>query len=294
MKALTAVTAYDVEAQADRLSALAVRALIEEARLSPKPGLVDSRGAGAHRDLSLDLMERSARSLQSTFYRLALHSWLRPADAALRQEIGRLGREGEQQMMAATGGVNTHRGAIFCLGMVCAALASCHGRRIALSPAAVRAELLSSWGDALVRHAMPGAASSHGLQAAARYAVGGAREEGALGFPAVFEVGLPRLQASLQAGRGDTHARIDALFALMAQVSDTNVYHRGAAEGAAVVKLHGQRFIDAGGTGASGWLDRALDSHAVFTGMRLSPGGAADLLAAACLVHQAILAQAAA
>lgn len=272
------------------LARLAVRSLHQELCLYPKPGLVSPIDNGSHDDMNAATFMRSLFALR--------HYFVLIAEAGMRQagfhELRQLGIAAEQRMLRATGGVNTHRGAIFCLGMVCAALASCHGRRIALSPAAVRAELLSSWGDALVRHAMPGAASSHGLQAAARYAVGGAREEGALGFPAVFEVGLPQLQASLQAGRGDTHARIDALFALMAQVSDTNVYHRGAAEGAAVVKLHGQRFIDAGGTGASGWLDRALDSHAVFTGMRLSPGGAADLLAAACLVHQAILAQAAA
>ena len=65
---------------------------------------------------------------------------------------------------------------------------------------------------------------------AAEHAVGGAREEGALGFPAVFEVALPQLQATLAAGRDLHHARIDTLFALMAHLSDTNVYHRGGAE----------------------------------------------------------------
>ncbi len=76
---------------------------------------------GAHQDLTLALMERSAHSLTSTFYALALHSWQRPADIALRQQVGRLGREGEAQMMAATGGVNTHRGAIWALGLLVSA-----------------------------------------------------------------------------------------------------------------------------------------------------------------------------
>ena len=73
-------------------------------------------------------MERSARSLTPTFQALAQQSWLRPADIALRQTVGRLGREGEQQMMAATCGVNTHRGAIWALGLLVSAVAMLGGK----------------------------------------------------------------------------------------------------------------------------------------------------------------------
>ncbi len=105
------------ESRVSWLAHTASACLIDEARLSPKPGLVDSRGSGAHQDLTLALMERSARSLQPTFHALAEQSWRRPADIALRETVGRLGREGEAQMMLATGGVNTHRGAIWALGL---------------------------------------------------------------------------------------------------------------------------------------------------------------------------------
>ncbi|MDN8553310.1 triphosphoribosyl-dephospho-CoA synthase, partial [Citrobacter werkmanii] len=112
-----------VEGGAEWLARTATQCLIDEARLSPKPGLVDSRGNGAHHDLSLALMERSAHSLTPTFQALAQQSWQRPADIALRQTVGRLGREGEKQMMAATDGVNTHRGAIWALGLLVSAVA---------------------------------------------------------------------------------------------------------------------------------------------------------------------------
>lgn len=111
------------ETRARWLAQTASICLIDEARLSPKPGLVDSRGNGAHQDLNLALMERSARSLQPTFHALAQQSWRRPADIALRETVGRLGREGEAQMMQATSGVNTHRGAIWALGLLVSATA---------------------------------------------------------------------------------------------------------------------------------------------------------------------------
>ncbi len=88
---------------------------------------MDSRGNGAHQDLNLALMERSARSLQPTFHALAEQSWRRPADIALRETVGRLGREGEAQMKLATGGVNTHRGAIWALGLLVSAVAMLGG-----------------------------------------------------------------------------------------------------------------------------------------------------------------------
>jgi triphosphoribosyl-dephospho-CoA synthase len=101
----------------------------------------------------------------------------------------------------------------------------------------------------------------------------------------VFEVGLVAMQATLVAGRSMYHAKVDTLFALMTHMSDTNVYHRGGEHGAAMVRLHARAFVEAGGTANPGWKATALDSHRLFVANRLSPGGAADLLAATCLVH---------
>ena len=112
-----------VESRLHQLAQHATDCLIEEVNLTPKPGLVDRRGSGAHQDLSLAMMERSARSLTPTFYALAQQCWQRPADIALRETVGRLGRESERQMMATTDGVNTHRGAIWALGLLVSAAA---------------------------------------------------------------------------------------------------------------------------------------------------------------------------
>ena len=101
----------------------------------------------------------------------------------------------------------------------------------------------------------------------------------------MFFIGLPALRSALASGRDMRCARIDALFALMARVSDTNIYHRGGAEGALAVRRSAHAFIARGGTAAPDWERHALGCHRRFVAARLSPGGAADLLGAVCLLH---------
>ena len=105
------------------LATLAVRALIAEAELTPKPGLVDQRGPGAHADLSLMLMKRSARSLRPHFEQMALASFGQVPNQTLREELGAIGRSAERSMLLVTNGVNTHRGAIWALGLLVSAVA---------------------------------------------------------------------------------------------------------------------------------------------------------------------------
>jgi len=270
-----------------QVARLAVRSLHQELTLYPKPGLVSLVDNGSHADMDAGTFMRSLFALRR-YFALITRAGMQAAPFAHLQQLG---VQAEARMLAATGGINTHRGAIFALGMLCAAIGACRAQHIGLSPAAVRAALLIQWGDALARHCVPQpSGQSHGLQVARAHAVGGAREEGALGFPSVFEVALPGLEATLAQGRSEYHARIDALFALMARLSDTNVYHRGGAAGAELVRQHSAAFVAAGGTANPAWPHAALACHRAFVRQRLSPGGAADLLAAACLVRQACLA----
>ena len=263
-----------VEGGAEWLARTATQCLIDEARLSPKPGLVDSRGNGAHHDLSLALMERSARSLTPTFQALAQQSWLRPADIALRQTVGRLGREGEQQMMAATGGVNTHRGAIWALGLLVSAVAMRGGDASAPVIAATAATLAK----------LPDAAApkifSKGLRATHRYRVPGAREEAQQAFPHILQRALPQLRLSRMNGGSESHARIDALMAIMTSLTDTCVLSRAGMEGLEAMQHGARAVLTAGGSAtpegqqALHLLDRQM------LALNASPGGAADLLAA--------------
>jgi triphosphoribosyl-dephospho-CoA synthase len=255
----------------------AVRSLYQELVLYPKPGLVSLVDTGSHEDMDASTFVRSLFSLRRYFLDIAL-AGRQDADFAV---LRRLGIEAERRMLLATGGINTHRGAIFSLGMLCAAA----GRAgwPGWQADALRSTLVDCWGEALAGHRGPNA--SNGALARARHAAPGAREQAAAGFPAIFELALPVLRRTLAAGRGLRCARIDTLFTLMAELSDTNVYHRGGPEGARIVRAASLRFLARGGTAAADWEEVAMAAHRLFVAHRLSPGGAADLLAATCFVH---------
>ncbi|MFC0226439.1 triphosphoribosyl-dephospho-CoA synthase [Serratia aquatilis] len=281
MKSSPCLILSDAEVIASRLAELATQALLDEARLSPKPGLVDARGSGAHQDLTLALMERSAHSLAPVFYQLAIASWQRPADIALRQEIGRIGREGERLMMAATAGVNTHRGAIWALGLLVTAVAMCGGDATPFNSCALAAQLAQ-----LPDHASP-KLFSKGLRATQRYQVSGAREEAQQGFPHVLQRALPQLWQSRARGGSEQAAQIDALMAVMTTLSDTCVLSRGglpalkAMQQGAVEVLQAGGFQHPAGQAALTRLEQQLLAR------NASPGGAADLLAAALFLDRA-------
>src|SRR5271168_3818166 len=119
----SAVDGLEIRPTAIELSAAAVSALVEEAELTPKPALVDRRGNGAHHDLDLTRLRRSAQSLQDGFAAIARAAEKEEPSLRLREELGRIGRDMERRMLVVTGGGNAHRGAIWALGLLVAAAA---------------------------------------------------------------------------------------------------------------------------------------------------------------------------
>nr|WP_229505203.1 triphosphoribosyl-dephospho-CoA synthase MdcB [Massilia mucilaginosa] len=260
---------------------LAIASLYAELALYPKPGLVSMVDNGSHADMNAATFMRSLFSLRHYFRHICLAGGQGAPFATLK----RLGIDAEERMLRATGGVNTHRGAIFSLGLLCAAAGRAYAHGGDLTAAALQAHLLAGWGKELGSHTTAIHQQSHGLAAAAKHGAKGARHEAASGLPSVFRTGLGALRRTLNDGRAMRQARIDALFALMIHVSDTNVVHRGGPQGAAFVRIQASAFCHAGGTASTGWEAHALAIHHAFVERNLSPGGAADLLAASCFVH---------
>lgn len=264
-----------IEETAVWLADSAVQALREEAQLTPKPGLVDRRGSGAHTDMNLALMEKSAESLKSTFYRMALAGWMRSPDTILRRQIGAIGRLGEKEMMAATSGVNTHRGAIWSLGLLTTAASIYQGEtdsQTLLNTAAKLARIEDS--------ARP-VAFSKGQYACHRYKVPGARGEAQMGFPHVMKA-LPYLRQTQQTGK--QAAQINALMAIMAELPDTCVLSRGGMKALEIMNQKSLEVLASGGFQSEAGLQAYNHLESQMMAMNVSPGGAADLLAAAIFI----------
>lgn len=273
-----------------QLARFARDALIDEARLTPKPALVDARGSGAHSDLDLATMLRSAFALESTFRALSRAARGSTPSVALRTDLARIGRAGEAAMMRATHGSNAHRGAIWIVGLLVAGAAIVPAPFIADDGAHAHAALICETGAQIARFddllARP--ADSNGERVRLRYNVGGARREAQDGFPHVMRVGLPALHAARAQGHDESTARVDALLAIMASLDDTCVLHRAGLAGRAAAQAGARRVRDAGGiaTRAGRAAFDALE-HALLA-LNASPGGAADLLAATLFIDRLV------
>jgi len=260
----------------ERLAELVVDALLDEARLAPKPGLVDSRRNGAHTDLDFALMCRSARALKPAFAAMAEAGRAAAAPTlALRETLGRLGREAEATMMSTTRGVNTHRGAIWAMGLLVAA-AAIEGPDGTASAIAEVAATIAQTPD---RHA-PLRTANKGERACREFGVTGARGQAQSGFPHVIELGLPELRRSRIRGDSETASRLNSLLAIISRLDDTCVLSRAGAAVLTAFQEHAAGVLAAGGVATlSGRRKlRQLDSLAL--ACNASPGGAADLLAA--------------
>jgi triphosphoribosyl-dephospho-CoA synthase len=266
------------DVRALELPRLAVSALIEEAELTPKPALVDRRGSGAHQDLDLPRLRRSARSLRDGLVAIARAAEGQGPSLRLREELGRIGREMERRMLAATNGSNAHRGAIWALGLLVAAAAQrpskrYFSRRSAADTAAVAAAF------ARLPDRFAPCLRSNGERARLRFGADGARGEAEAGFPHVLLIGLPTLRAARKKGIPETCARLDALMAIMATLDDTCLLHRGGRAALAAAKTGSFAVLAAGGTAVPAGLARLHRLHAELIDLWASPGGSGDLLA---------------
>jgi triphosphoribosyl-dephospho-CoA synthase len=258
-----------------RLADMAVSALMDEATLTPKPGLVDLRSRGAHQDMDWMMMCHSARVLHPTFHALAESGRQISEPLTLRVRIGQIGRQGEAAMLQATGGVNTHRGAIWALGLLVTAAA---GRQADAAPEAIAAHA-----GAIARchdRFAPSHTGNKGELACRRYGVGGARAQAQADFPHVIHLALPCLRTSRRRGDDELTARLNCLVALIAELDDTCVLSRGGTAALAAVQAGAAQVLAAGGAGSVGGKYALRRLEHMLIAMNVSPGGAADLLAA--------------
>ena len=277
------------------LAGLAVQALVDEATLAPKPGLVTPWSRGAHRDMDHALFLASARALEPCFA-ACVRAGLEASEAGLEGLLDRLrtiGRAGEVAMFQATGGVNTHKGAIFCLGLLCAAA----GFQLQAPPSAFplgdRACLLvARICEGLVARELALGASGLPLTAGERLyrerGVRGARGQAEDGYPLVRLALLPLLRQAR--GHGPERFRtacLDALLHAMVDLEDSCLLVRGGPAGLVIAREGARMVLRCGGAATKDGmraleiLDRRMSQEG------LSPGGCADMVAATLFLVEA-------
>jgi len=247
---------------------LAERALRLELDTTPKPGLVDRRDNGAHKDMDYALMSKSISALRPYLARLAVES-AKDIDPAKIKEIG---IEAEKAMLKATGGVNTHKGALFCIGLSVAAASNLASATGSVQTYSFK-ELVSRAASEI-----PAAQGTHGAEAKRSFKVGGALENARGAYPELFADWLP-YYLSLECDPFRCHK---TLLHIMTTLDDTNILHRRGEEGLARAKSEAARLLE-------DFSESGLSSlNKDFIRENISPGGSADMLSLTIFINSII------
>lgn len=267
------------------IAAQAWLAVNHEFAATPKPGLVDRNNCGSHRDMNIKHFFASSNTLRSyweDFAAMGVASRNLPPREAL-WKLRPIGIAAEHAMYQATGGINTHKGAIFSIGLFCAAA----GR---LSPESWTPENLcmecAAMAEGIVAADFAGITAENaktvGEQLYAAYGITGVRGQAEAGFPAVLNAGLPILRQGLSEGLSLNDAGCAALLHLLSVTDDTNLIHRSDRETQLQVRSQVAAILKETPYPSQEVLTR-LDQQ--FIGKNLSPGGSADLLAVTYFLH---------
>lgn len=239
---------------------LATQALQAELDTTPKPGLVDKDNNGAHRDMDYALMQRSIDTLHPYFVKLAL---LGCADALpTHTSIRDVGIEAEKAMLSATNGVNTHKGALFSMGL--AVVAAAHEENTDSLQATIKA-LAASFPDTNGTHGSKAKLLSKGTTA-----IKGALDNAREGYEMLFAEWLPFYIERRK--EHDAYTLHKTLLRIMCDLDDTNVIYRTDLATAEEVKQEARVLLDSFSKAAL----KDMDRH--YTTRNISPGGAADML----------------
>ncbi|SQD79338.1 triphosphoribosyl-dephospho-CoA synthase CitG [Moritella yayanosii] len=271
---------------------LAYNAMLAEVYLTPKPGLVDRQSNGAHDDMDVALFQRSANAIKPFLSQFVQRGWMLSKGNAsdLLTGIRGIGINCERAMFGATFGVNTHKGMIFSLGLVCSAVGWLRGRKNPLTAVNISATIAVAGKGLVLLELEPKSLlpQTAGEKIYSQYGLTGARGEAESGFAMVMNYGLPTYQLCRQCGQTDEQALAQVLLTLMAHNPDTNLVSRGGLEGLYYVQQYAQELLlkyastDVGFERAMVQFDDALVAR------NLSPGGSADLLAITRLIAQLV------
>lgn len=259
---------------------LATRALVKEVFLTPKPGLVDRHNSGAHRDMDFQTFMESIWAIGKWFDNFYYYGCFHKAleGASLLNAIRPLGIACEKAMFEATKGVNTHKGAIFSLGLICTAIGHLEGRQEQVNYATICDRVASMCQNILNELVTENKHQTAGERLYKLYGFTGARGEATTGFKTVIQHSLPVYLALLKQGHLEQTALLQALMVLMVHNNDTNIVARGGLEGLSFVQRRSQELLDQHVVFSPENLSPLFIFDQQLIDRYLSPGGSADLL----------------
>lgn len=274
---------YFTAAGREKISFLVTKALLDEVCVTPKPGLVDRANSGSHRDMDIFTFTASAAALApywGTCFQTGIDTASLPPAAAFTA-LRKAGQKAERTMFAATKGVNTHKGAIFTLGIICGAI----GRLwTAQSPCRDPETILAECGKIAAAIERDFAALEHrsartaGEKLYLEKGIAGIRGEAARGFPSIANTALPALREARAAHLCRNDAGAAVLLRLAALGEDTAMISRGGWDRAEAASKACARLLE---SAPFPRLEEISVLDRQFIAGNLSPGGCADLLAAA-------------
>ena len=261
---------------------LASMALQAELDTTPKPGLVDRNDNGAHRDMDHALMQRSIQALHPYFVRLAQLGFT--DKQPFHDEIVNIGIEAEREMFKATGGVNTHKGALFSIGLAAVALAGESFCRITQAERCgtmayndVNSKQIQSLSNSIASLArlFPDTNGTHGSKAKANNILKGALDNAREGYTQLFKAWLPFYIDRI--AEGDNYALHKTLLRIMCDLDDTNIVYRTSMETMQEVKAEARQMLDTSRNIVN--FEAALQAmNTDYIHRNISPGGSADML----------------
>ncbi len=248
--------------------AIAVRSLYHEVSLYPKPGLVSFIDSGSHTDMDGALFFKSLFGLRHYFYDIAFKS----AQGFLPSQLVKSGIEAEKKMYEITNGINTHKGAIFSLGILCAVIAKLTYQQEKLSLLEIQEAIIEDWRPYLKTHDAP--SDSHGMAMMAQYNIQGALQMASTGYESVFKLFMKLIHLE---PLDQTFYGLLAYKQLLLSIDDTNVLYRAGMKGLIYARERVKTAINSDDKALS--IKKAIELHHDFSKRQISPGGVADMVA---------------
>ncbi|HWR43408.1 citrate lyase holo-[acyl-carrier protein] synthase [Sporomusa sp.] len=274
------------------LGSWAVEAMLMEAACTPAPGLVDRDNPGAHQDMDFFSFLMSSSALAGSMFRCAAAGYgHQGAPQDLLPVLRQIGKDGEQQMLQATGGVNTQKGLLFLLGILTAAAAYTLRQSMVITAYQILDTAAAMTSGIVARELAPLKVGQAAVKLTAgeklfiKYGVTGIRGEIEAGVPSIREQGLPVLKAALGQGLSLNDALVHTLMSLMTVVEDTTILNRHGMKTLLDVQNHARSVLDNGGMLTEAGRAQIGELDKTFIEYNISPGGVADLLAATYFLH---------